>query len=443
MSETRSCSPTDECEGANLLTNGDFAQGTAGGLPTGWEAVCPNPALAPRFVWVRDEHGRTMLRATGNGRRECFGYVRQRLRLEGGKTYCLRVRLRAQGLEDLNRHLVHGFFGHFNDGIWSYRREGQWAVGESRFPADAKPGDGEVRLYFRFSAEGSVTWSEVSLRECAPAAPRVAKVACSWGTGDLAHWERWLASAGEQQVDIALLPEFFNGKDATQAEPLDGPSGTFLSQQARKWGLYLSGTFAEKRGDLVFNTAPLYGRDGQLVGSYSKNMLYDPEEDQGTTPGLGYPVFRTDVGKVGIIVCYDSWFPEPCRLLGYKSAELVLFPNAGYYVDIMPARAADSALWIVTSSLNCPANVWDPSGARAGEEFPEPTRFAPPSIVAYTKDDKLRMITATLDLSRRFSPHWWGGPLRSAPGGRRVRSTAMAGLEDEIARQAKRWWEED
>jgi predicted amidohydrolase len=213
-----------------------------------------------------------------------------------------------------------------------------------------------------------------------------------------------------------------------------------MADKARQWRMYVSGSFYERRGDLTLNTAPLYDRQGGLVGSYSKNMLYDPEEDEGATPGVGLPVFKTDFGTVGIIICYDSWHPETVRLLGYKGAELVLFPNAGYYVGIMAARAADNGVWIAVSSLGSPIGVWDPGGKRAGEFEPEDTRNAPDTVLDYEVNDRLGMVLATLDLSIQPSPHSWGGPMRSAPGGRRVRQTWMVPLEEEIAREAKRWW---
>jgi hypothetical protein len=108
----------------------------------------------------------------------------------------------------------------------------------------------------------------------------------------------------------------------------------------------------------------------------------------------------------------------------------------------MPARTADNGVWIAVSSLNSPAGVWDSSGARAGEEEPNPTRYVVSSIREFEKDDERRMLIATVDLSRRYSPHWWGGPMRSAPGGRRLRQTLIVPIEEEIAREAKRWWEE-
>jgi len=413
-----------------------------GGLPAGWEAVCPNPALAPHFSCETMPDGQSALCARGNGRRECLGYVRHRLPLAAHATYVLRVVLRAEGLDDLNRHLLHGVFGpNYNDGVFAYQRDGERVIGEARFPSPQKPLEAEVRLYFRYSAHGRVCWEQVSLQECEPLAPRLIKVACAWGSGDLAHWDAWLDAAGARGADLALLPEMFVGTPA-DAQPLDGPNGRLLADKARRWGMYVSGSFYERRGDLVLNTAPLYDRQGLLVGSYSKNMLYDPELDQGVTPGMGYPVFETDFGRVGIIICYDSWFPETMRLLGYKGAELVLFPNAGYYVGLMPARAADNGVWVAVSSLGGPAGVWDPGGNRAGELEPEATRSAPNTIRYCEKDDALGMLMATLDLSRQPSPHSWGGPMLSAPGGRRVRATWMAPLEDEIAREARRWWME-
>jgi len=435
-------SSENDWDKGNLIANGNFAKGDIGSIPDGWESVCPNEAIAPTFKLVSTEDGKPALMAAGNGRRECFGYVRHSVNLEANKIYRLRVRLRFEGMEDLNRHLVHGVFGSFNDGIFSYRKEDGWVIGDNRFPAGDNPANCEVRFYFRFSAHGKVWWERASLQECEPIPPRLVKMACSWGTGDLAYWSNWLDRAGEKKVDIALLPEMFNGKGVKDAEPIDGTACSLLAQKARQWRMYVSGSFYEQRGDLVFNTAPLFDREGKLVGTYCKNQLYDPEEDDGATPGVGFPVFDTDFGKVGIIICYDSWFPEPTRLLAYKGAELILFPNAGYFTGLMPARAADNGVWIAVSSLNSPVGVWDSSGACAGEEEPNPTRHVVSSVRTFEKDDEQRMLVVTVDLNRRYSPHWWGGPMRSAPGGRRLRQTLIVPIEEEIAREAKRWWED-
>jgi predicted amidohydrolase len=428
-----------EWEAGNLLGNGDFTRQGCDGLPANWGVVTPNPALAPQFSAAEGA-----LAARGNGRRECFGFGRHAVKLAGGRTYRLRVCLEAAGLEDLNRHLVHGVFcadPSFNDGVFSYRRAGGLVIGDARFAGPATEAAAEVRLYFRFSPDGEVAWRHVSLQESEPVPPRRVKVACMRGTGDLAHWGRVLDRAGELGADVALLPEVFNGKPVADPEPLDGPTGSFMAGKARQWGMHVSGSFYERRGDVTYNTAPLYNRDGALLGTYEKNQLFDPEEDEGATPGCGFPVFETDFGRVGIIICYDSWFPETTRLLAYKGAELVLFPNAGYFVDLMPARAADNGVWIAVSSLGNPAGVWDSAGHRAGELEPSSTVYVPTSVCDYLSEDALGLVVATVDLSVKWSPACWGGPMRSAPGGRRCRQTLMEPLEPQIAREAARWWE--
>src|SRR5262245_11105813 len=114
----------------NLIANGRFESSGADELPEGWAIVAPNKALGPHFAVLRDSTGGTRLAASGNGRDECFGFIKHPVHLSGGKTFRLRVRLKAHGLEDLNRHLVHGIFGHgFNEGVFEYRREGDWIIG--------------------------------------------------------------------------------------------------------------------------------------------------------------------------------------------------------------------------------------------------------------------------------------------------------------------------
>ncbi len=437
----------DERISRNLIT-GECASGEAAigdKLPAGWKAFAPNPVLAPQFSGDADPAGRPCLSAQGNGRAECFGFLSRQVDLKPGKTYRLGVHFHTEGLGDVNRHLVHGVFGRptdrFNEGVICYREASDGIQGERVFRGPAEEMEAEVRLYFRFSASGRVRWDWVSLDECEPIPRRLVRIACSWGTGDLAAWSGWLDAAGRRGVDVALVPEAFNGADPAHAQPLEGEAASLLAEKAARWRMYVSGSFYEQRGDIVLNTAPLYDRSGVLVGTYSKNQLYDPELGQGVTPGRGYPVFRTDFAVVGIIICYDGWFPETVRLLAYKGAELVLFPNAGYYAGLMPARAADNGVWLATSSAHGPAGVWDPSGSLAGEVGPEPTRFAACSFQAVERDEAQRLLVVTVDMSQRYSPHWWGGPMLSAPGARRVRQTLIQPIEGEIAAEAARWSE--
>jgi hypothetical protein len=155
-------------KGENLIDNGDFSKGNIGEMPDGWEIVCPNPAIAPIFKMAKLGEGNSLLMAEGNGRQECFGYVRHSVKLEPNKTYRMRVSLKFEGMDDLNRHLLHGVFGSFNDGIFEYSRDCEWVIGENRFKSTEQAGNNEVRLYFRFSPHGKVWWYNVSIQECEP-----------------------------------------------------------------------------------------------------------------------------------------------------------------------------------------------------------------------------------------------------------------------------------
>jgi len=184
-------SSLDDWNQGNLIANGAFTKGKVGEIPEGWEEIFPNNAIAPTFKLVKTAEGNPALMAAGNGRRECFGYIRHPVHLKANKTYRLRVRLQYEDMDDLNIHLVHGVFAEgLNDGIFSYRKEDGRVIGDNRFPGPDKPTDGEMRLYFRFSANGKVWWEHVSLQECEAIPPRLVKIACSWGTGNLDYWSK-------------------------------------------------------------------------------------------------------------------------------------------------------------------------------------------------------------------------------------------------------------
>ena len=432
----------ERAEGPKVFLNEDFSTSMAGEVPKGWAVTAANQAIAPVFKVVDfpgSKSGKALL-AAGNGRKECFGFIEHPGQLSA-KNYHFKVRFKVEGIEDVNRNLTHGIFGAFNDGIFRYRQEADgWIVGENRFRG--KEGACKVRLTFRFAASGRVWWDQILLEECPTIPERPVKIAVSCGAHKLDFWSHWLDVAGQKKATIALMTEGFNGKGIDQPESIDGPAGRLMSEKAKQWKMYVAGTFYEKRGDLVFNSCPLYAPTGNLIGIYEKVELYDPELDQGCSPGNEMKVFKTDFGPVGIMTCYDSWHAETARLLAYKGAELILFPNAGYYLSLMPARAADNGVWVAAASANSPSGIWDSGGAQAGNLNADPSRFCDTSIRDYEKDDGNFMITATVDLSRRYSPHNWGGPMASAPGGRRVRQTVMNHLEEEIAQEAKRWCQE-
>ena len=430
----------------NLIPNGDFAKGEPGTLPEGWTITTPNPVLAPTFQLV-EENDKRFLVAQGNGRKDCFGFVKVPVTITRNKTYRLTVRFKIEGIEDVNRNLQHLLvvpgWNNFNNGIFDYRREGDMIIGEHVFPVLEESLNlraiepCEMRLIFRFSPQGKVWWDEIRLEECEPTAPRLVKIAVSEGARDstLDGWKAFLDLAGGKKCDIALMTEFF----VSDIQKPDGPAMEMMSEKAKEWKMYVSGSLQLQRGDAVYNSAPLFDREGKLVGLYDKVNLFDSELDMGLSPGEYVPVFEADFGNVGIMICYDSWHPAVAKLLALKGAELILFPNAGYYTQLMHARSSDNGVVVAATATYSPCGVWDAGGHRADGTLADPSIRGPSQIVAFEETEKKDAQFVTVDLSIEASPHYWGGPMLSAPGGRRVRATGNFYLEDAIQQEVRRW----
>ncbi len=123
-----------------------------------------------------------------------------------------------------------------------------------------------------------------------------------------------------------------------------------FSKAARDHNIYVIGCIYERDKDYVYNTAFLLDRSGQLVGKYRKTHLHWPEMFQGVRPGGEYPVFDCDFGRIGIEICYDSWFPEVARVLALKGAEVIFCPNAGYHPIVGAATCCDNGIYFVSAS---------------------------------------------------------------------------------------------
>lgn len=433
----------------NLIPNGDFSIGQVGCLPEGWELKSPSSILQPVFK-LEKMGDKNVVRATGGGNENCVGCLSTRLSLKGNQTYLMKTRFCISEGVNPQQNLLFCFYSkEFNSGIFKFKRlDENWVEGENRFfiPVEGEI-SGEVQIYFRLNAFGEVRISHILMQECEPIPARPVKVGCVKGNVNLEIWSKVLDVAGSEGVDLFLLPETFNPGGKT--EPLDGPSASLMQQKAKQYGMYVAGTFLYRDGDgLIYNSCMLYNRQGELVGRYDKNHLFSPELlELGITPGIEVPVFKTDFGTVGMMICYDSWFTDVTELLALKGAEIILFPNAGYYRSLMPARAADNCVRIVASSLSTEMGIWDTSGAEVTNPDADPSRYS--NCDKTFNDVKIKyfngvkMLFATLDLSQSPSPHNWGGPMRSAPGGRRNRREQKRLLLDEIKREINRWWELD
>ncbi len=159
---------------------------------------------------------------------------------------------------------------------------------------------------------------------------------------NLARIEQRVAEAAGNGARLVLLQELHNGayfcqhqdvREFEHAEPIPGPSTERLGALAKKHGVVIVGSLFERRGaGLYHNTAVVLERDGSLAGKYRKMHIPDDpgfNEKFYFTPGdIGFTPIDTSVGRLGVLVCWDQWYPEAARLMALAGAELLLYPTA-------------------------------------------------------------------------------------------------------------------
>lgn len=151
-----------------------------------------------------------------------------------------------------------------------------------------------------------------------------------------------IKEASQQGAELVVLQELHNSLYFCQvestdnfdlAEPIPGPSTEFYGQVARECGVVLVTSLFERRAaGLYHNTAVVFEKDGSIAGKYRKMHIPDDPayyEKFYFTPGdLGFHPIQTSVGKLGVQVCWDQWYPEGARLMALQGAELLIYPTA-------------------------------------------------------------------------------------------------------------------
>jgi predicted amidohydrolase len=364
----------------NLVANPGFEEDRdRDGWPDGWKSTSPDEVLRPVFeretggvrsgqsamaIRAASDRGATHTSSNGAVPLYKFGYVYQDVPVEKGATYEFIVRCRTEGLDNPNRsvlvNLVWGGEGHYDNFLSEWTARGDWLEGRQKFRH--RHGDVvRLMLMFRHEGTGGVVFDDIEVRRAEPDAPRVARVASypalPKGQKDnpRARAEQLvphIARAKKEGCDIICLTEGINktGPALKIAEPLNGPTCTVLAKAAADNQIYVIAGVYERDGDYVYNSAVLFDRQGKIAGKYRKTHLHWPEMFEGTRPGSDFPVFKCDFGTIGIIICYDSWFPETSRLLGLKGAEIIFCPNAGYHEICAEAAACNTGAYFVSSS---------------------------------------------------------------------------------------------
>ncbi|MCS6953548.1 MAG: carbon-nitrogen hydrolase family protein [Bryobacteraceae bacterium] len=199
-----------------------------------------------------------------------------------------------------------------------------------------------------------------------------------------------------EKTDVILLPEGITvvgtgKKYADVAEPAPGPTTALLAEAARKKRAYIVAGIYEREGQLLYNTAVLVDRDGNLADKYRKVYLPREEMEGGLTPGDDYPVFATDFGRVQLMICWDVQYADPARALALEGAELVLVPIWGGNETLGTARAIENHVFIATCGYDYPTYVMDSAGKVLAQAAGQGTAAV-----------------ATIDLNRRYVDPWLG-----------------------------------
>jgi predicted amidohydrolase len=228
-----------------------------------------------------------------------------------------------------------------------------------------------VELHLRWAAHAKVEWSEVSLTETGPPPPRKVRLATvhyvpkggKTAMDSCRQFEPFIADAARQRADLVVLPETItatgNGLSYAQAaEPIPGPATDYFGKLARQHGLHIVVGLVERERHLVFNTGVLIGPDGKFIGKYRKVVLPRTEIEAGIMPGDDFPVFDTKLGRIGMMICYDGFFPEPARQLSLRGAEIIAFPVAGCNPLLVAARACENHVFIASSTYTGTNSNW-------------------------------------------------------------------------------------
>jgi N-carbamoylputrescine amidase len=196
-----------------------------------------------------------------------------------------------------------------------------------------------------------------------------------------------IGQAAQAGADIICLPELFRSQYFCQrcdpalfdlAESIPGPSTERLGQTARALGKVIVASLFERRGPgLYHNTAVVLDADGSLLGLYRKMHIPDDPlyyEKYYFTPGdLGFKAFDSRFGRIGVLVCWDQWFPEAARLTALAGAQLIVYPTAiGWHPrEKAEFGAAQHQAWETIQRAHAIANgVYVAAINRVGHEGP-------------------------------------------------------------------------
>lgn len=391
-----------------------------------WQSHSPREEISPAFE--RQDDGTLCI--TSDNREGLDGCWRGSFTAAENQWYRFEASCEASGVEHPRRGIVARILWHGDKGqALSHKEPGAKSYGgdkaphcEPEYPAwhkadeeglftfselyESPPGAvrAEIELYLRWEKNARITWSNITLQAVEAPAPRIVRLGaahlvpkeCQTGLESCQRFGPLIEEAAAQKVDLLVLPEFIplagtNRTHLEMAEEIPGPMSDYFAEEARKAGLYIVAGLVERDGRLIYNTAILTGPSGELIGKYRKVALPRNEIEAGVSPGKEYPVFSTTIGRIGMMVCYDGFFPEPARQLALNGAEIIAFPVAGCNPLLVAARACENHVYIVSSTYCDVSQNWMITGVYNQEGH----------VIAQT-DQWGSLAVAEVDLNKRL-----------------------------------------
>ena len=313
--------------------------------------------------------------------------IRHTEKAESGKTYKFSVNLKYEDIQSvIYPYAVVGFqkkTGEFIERTFANNTDFKGNTKELVFTVPEETENLVIDLGLKGS--GKVEWQIPTVEECAKPEAKKAVLASVYVPTCHTLEEAFekiiyaVDKAGEKKPDLIALSEviydFGAGLPIPETSENIKEGGTFLNamkEKAKEYSCYIVANLHEKDDDNhYYNTSVLIGRNGEIVGKYSKTHNSMSEFEKGVTPGNEYPVFDTDIGKIGMLICWDAYFPEPARIITQNGADLIVVSTVGDAAHRHIARAMENGVYVLVSGNhfanlnNCgilPCKIIDPQG---------------------------------------------------------------------------------